>query len=394
MKSMPIHAVAQDIVDAVRPLMGERTIHVMETGGVIVASSDPTRIGMFHQGAAEAAANRRVVRIHPHEAHSYAGSGEGINLPVIKNGELLGVVGIFGVPDEVEQAASLLGACVDLYLDQALTIRKTQIRKDMVRALIRRILSGESADHESILAAGRELGVDLRLPMRVVIVAPCRMAPGHRHGIELLARMQTLAHRERWQDDASDVSDIVDDALVILKHEPPGFDFGEYGSLIHDGMKNALSVRVTVGIGGRSEFWHGLAMSHREARSLIEAGEEEECLSIDSPANKALYMLAGCLGLDASENYLNDLRRSLRHGFGEKDMERVLGTIHAYCRADGSIGRAAERLGIHKNTMNYRMNKIISLLGMENENAFVREFFLRLLLLRFRREGFTLRDRA
>ena len=120
---------AQKLVDATAPLVGGRTINLMDTGGVIVASSDRSRIGQFHEGAARVLESREPVRIYPGDAGRYAGAKEGVNLPILRDGRLLGVVGILGDPDRVEETANLLGAYVALALEQAGEARRSALRR-------------------------------------------------------------------------------------------------------------------------------------------------------------------------------------------------------------------------------------------------------------------------
>lgn len=105
MKIMQMSAVAQEIIDAVASLVGGRTINIMDTEGIIIASSDSSRIGSYHKGAAEAVLNRKDVHISPEELPFYPGAKEGINMPIIKDDQILGVVGIYGEPSEVSEAA-------------------------------------------------------------------------------------------------------------------------------------------------------------------------------------------------------------------------------------------------------------------------------------------------
>lgn len=384
MKYPPIQTVAQEIVDAIKPLVRDRTINIMDTGGTIVASSDPARVGTFHQGAAEAAANRRAVYIQPEEVPAYPGAKEGINLPVVKNGELLGVVGIYGVPEEVEQAANLLGACVDLYLDQALATRRTRLRKDMLLGLVRRMLSGELLDREELMAAARELSLDLRLPVRAIHIAAGHDGFNRRSSLETLDRIHDTMRREGWVVEGRDVHAVLDDAVVVIKHVAAGFDAGQFARNVRAGLGRDLGAPVCVALGGRCDDWRQVAWSHHEARVLADM-EEDACLNIDSWDGKALYMLKGCLRNGSADRYLDWLYQALINGFGAVEMERVMETIGSYCRAGCRCGVAAAEQGIHKNTMNYRVNKILALTGMEESDLFGREFFLRLLCLHHQR---------
>ncbi len=328
MNTLSIEAVAQDIVNAIKPLVGNRTINVMNVEGVIIASSDPRRVGTFHKGAADAAGQRRVVRISPSEVGEYPGAKEGINLPVVKNGEVLGVVGIYGVPEEVEQAANLLGVCVDLYLDQAHAARKTQLRKDMRLALIRRMLLGEMLDREELLAGGRELSLDLRLPMRAAVATAGRKSHGPQYGIELLNRMYAAVGRGGWLDDNRDVFAIVDNALVMFKHTPPGFDGDAFVSALHAALGEELGVPLTVALGGQCDDWRQLILSHHEAQTLAEL-YVGACVNIDSRDSAVTYMLSGCMRAGVAERRLAPPYQALRRGFGDGEMDRVMATVRA-----------------------------------------------------------------
>ena len=55
--------------------------------------------------------------------------------------------------------------------------------------------------------------------------------------------------------------------------------------------------------------------------------------------------------------------------------------MEAYCATDFSVSRAAERLHIHKNTLLYRIRKVLSLMGLEEVQGFLKAYFLRLLLV-------------
>lgn len=52
---------AQDFVEATSLLVGGRTINIMDTNAVIIASTEQKRVGDYHQGAAEVIATRQMV---------------------------------------------------------------------------------------------------------------------------------------------------------------------------------------------------------------------------------------------------------------------------------------------------------------------------------------------
>lgn len=378
MNMLAIDSVARDFVDAVTPLLGSSGVAVMDTEGSILASSYPERVGNIHYGAVEAAKRRQVVHVRSGDSQIYPGALEGICLPVIKRGELLGVVAVQGNPDEMDKTAGLLAACVGLCLDMTHRENSTRQSKDLRVALLRAIISGAEPDAENILERGRELGLDLRLPARIIAFTPLS-ADSLAHASGTLARVERIFAFGACPDSPHDLSETLDGSLVVFKHIPEGFDVGAFASGLHAALSREIALDIGVGIGRLCTEWNHLAVSRHEAGMLSEIGGGIR--SIDDPNGKMHYMLRGSLDFGISAKYLALLEADLKRGIGGKDYCQVMQTVRAYCDADCHGGRAAENLGIHKNTMNYRMNKIVSLLGLDRQNAFVREFFLRLLAL-------------
>lgn len=95
---MLLQPLAREMVEAVSGMVEGRTINLMDTKGIIVASSDPARVGSFHQGAMEAVRTGKMVSITKEQVADYSGAREGCNMPLRVNGTIIGVVGIWGDP--------------------------------------------------------------------------------------------------------------------------------------------------------------------------------------------------------------------------------------------------------------------------------------------------------
>ena len=79
-------------------------LNIMDEKGAILASTDPSRVGMFHEGA------WRIIRYHLKELciykdGQYHGCRKGINLPVFLKEQIIGVIGITGEVAEVMKYA-------------------------------------------------------------------------------------------------------------------------------------------------------------------------------------------------------------------------------------------------------------------------------------------------
>ena len=77
---MLLESLAKELVRVTSELVGGRTINIMNTEGYIIASTEPERIGTFHQGALEAVRTGKAVNIQRSELANYPGAKEGCNM--------------------------------------------------------------------------------------------------------------------------------------------------------------------------------------------------------------------------------------------------------------------------------------------------------------------------
>ena len=122
-----------ELVEVTSALVGGRTINIMNTDGLIVASSEHNRIGSYHQGAIEAVQTGKVVNIRADQLDRYPGAKEGCNMPLRVNGEIIGVVGIYGDPEEIQDIAHLLEVYATKYF-QLETLLQPRLAQNTLRS--------------------------------------------------------------------------------------------------------------------------------------------------------------------------------------------------------------------------------------------------------------------
>lgn len=118
LKQTEFAALAQAFVEATSPLVSGRTINIMAADGTILASTEKERIGTYHHGARLAAETGKPVIIDAQNVSRYPGAKEGANLPILDNGQVIGVVGLYGEEKEIRDAANLLGVYVTQFFRQ------------------------------------------------------------------------------------------------------------------------------------------------------------------------------------------------------------------------------------------------------------------------------------
>ncbi len=379
---MTIEQMAQEMVDAIAQIMSNRTINIMDKNAVIIASSDPQRIGTFHQGAAEALSSGKTICIYKNDIPHYEGAKEGINLPIVLDGKLFGVVGIYGDPDEVKDAANLLRVYVRQYFAQAALNRKEHMESELRLQLLRLLVLDYKGSLEDIHQLCALLGIKLSMPMRAIVISLSSDASGPLGRLKNLDKLFGILAAENLIIPGKDLYGIMDDRFILLKHMERNILPDAFVNQVHQTVCQGQKLEASTAIGGLCSQEDQLPRSYSEALTLAENIPGWSCM--DDYKTRLDYLFIRLHQADTA-GFSEEIYRKLKDHFGEQEIDGVMETILTHCQCAGSIGTSATRLHIHKNTMLYRMNRIYTVLGMEHEDDFVRRCFLKMLLVHHHR---------
>ena len=99
-------SVVQDILTRMKEIIHQE-LNFFSTDGIIIASTDPSRIGQVnHKGAQFVLEKNQPIVIE--FDNQYQGAKQGINLPVDIDNQIVGVIGITGKKEEVSQFGQII----------------------------------------------------------------------------------------------------------------------------------------------------------------------------------------------------------------------------------------------------------------------------------------------
>ena len=102
------------IVQEISNIIGER-VNMMDHEGMIIASTDPARIGTFHAGAKRVVEERlEILTIHGNE--EYEGAKPGLNLPIEFQNDIIGVIGVTGPEKKVGKYGQIIKKMTEILL--------------------------------------------------------------------------------------------------------------------------------------------------------------------------------------------------------------------------------------------------------------------------------------
>lgn len=357
---------AQEIVERTMRII-PFNVNVMDEHGMIVASGDPARIGELHAGARLALAQRRAVEIDREAIHVLQGARLGVNLPLSARGAMCGVIGVTGRPDEVRQFGELVRVMAEMILEQSLLVgelqREKRYREEFVNQLIRR-----STTDAELELWGARLGVDFAVPRSVVILELLDESLGPDAA---LAELQTCQQQLTVHDPALLMAAISPRELVVLKPFPVEAENGDLAApareqlfaldaVARKGLKSPAAMSLGIALPGIE----GVAMSYQCARLTHRVGRARNRLArLFSYYDLSFPVLLAGLDSGWQAAQLREPLRRLRAGARHDDVLRA--TLAAWFTADCQPDRAARQLGVHRNTLDYRLRRVAAATGLD-----------------------------
>lgn len=354
---------AQKIVQRTMDII-DCNINIMDAKGKIIASGDVNRIGEVHDGALLALSQGRIVDINEAVIHSLHGVRPGINLPLRVDGQIIGVIGLTGEPTSLKEYGKLVCMTAEMMLEQARLFNMLAQDTRLKEELVLNIINTESIT-PSIVEWANRLGVDLSIPRVACIIE----VDSGQFGIEnARAELQNLQQLLKVPERDNLVAVLSLTELVVLK--PALNSFGRWDVEEHlerikqliERMNESAKLNVRIALGNYFPAENGVSLSYHTAKTTLAIGKARH-------PKQRVY--------NYQDLILPVLLDQLRDGWQKEELERpikklklmdnngvLVKTLLAWFENNMQTIATAKALYVHRNTLEYRLNKISDLTGL------------------------------
>lgn len=337
------------IVYEISSLIKEDVIFTNEEG-IIVASTDPSRIDQFHEGALIAVQQRKLMHMTEELTRKLKGVRKGVVIPIIfDEGKPIGVIGITGEPEKVAPYAMLVQKVTRL-LVQDFLIQMNQERK--IRELeffIYDWLNSKEIDH-SIIERGSFFRIQIKNYEQVIIM---RLL----NSFENLTVNELNLLKKLWGDE-NDTLFIrwgQNKILILTKGYIKELLRNKLETFIKK-VESNLKVEVLIGVGQPTSY-------DRLYKSLQQAEKASS-----GKSNQSKIVFEDELRFDL---LMNELKIETKQLFVNRTIAPIINnevlfeTLKVWFENNMSLQKTSEQLFIHKNTLQYRLRKIEELTNLK-----------------------------
>ncbi|WP_045518474.1 CdaR family transcriptional regulator [Neobacillus niacini] len=335
---------AEKIVKEVQKLISEEII-VVNTDGMIMASTNQERIGTFHEGALLTSKQKKKLIITEKETPQLKGVRSGINLPIFFQHDVIGVIGITGDPETITPFGEIIRKMTELLISENYYGEQFEYHSRAMETFVLEWLQAKEPSSD-MLERARALTINLELNRTALI-------------IEFEQREYPLS-RDVWSSILNSFSQNKNDVLTRSGNEriivlidcsdsvqPTSINnrlehFLQY-------IKNSFGISAYAGV-GQCAAPSNLHHSYTQAERALKLARRNRSIIFDKEL--ILEMVTGELTSEIKAEYI---QRTIAPLLREKDL---LETLVELFKQNHSLKNTAQSLHIHINTLHYRLKKI------------------------------------
>lgn len=323
-------AIAQKIVLEMMNVI-PYNINVMDENGIIIGSGDNERIGNIHEGAKKAIDSKHIIEIYEDNEKMKPG----VNEPIIFNDEIIGVIGITGHPDEVIRFSKLVRVTAVLLIEQIKIDEDLHNKRLNKQRFYYELAHRKTKYDDKFYEVAKSYGVDISKGCQVILIESCNDLVDFKYKYKRYLYYSEINNRGMFfitnDYDYNNLLKELKESSIINK-----ISIGPKEDIIANSVEKAeLALQFGVKIKPSTQIY-----SYDEFELFINLSHENK--------DKFISLI---LNLDKAGHSLE-----------------LIETMQTYIEENGDITKIANKLKIHRNTLNYRLDRIKQLTGKNPKN--------------------------
>ncbi|MFD4976544.1 CdaR family transcriptional regulator [Streptomyces sp. NPDC058424] len=342
---------AQEIACDIGRITGFNVL-ITDREAVVIGCGDIGRLGTINEASYEVLRTRRPATHTADQARRLSGVLSGMSLPITVGTEAVGTVCLTGDPDEVRRFGLVVQRQTEILLEEAALLRSRLLHERAVDDCVRDIAlyDPEVVDSETVEGRLAELGLDPRLPRTAVVL---QVQAGE---VSRMSLMRTV--REVFGGGQDVAGELAAGRYAVLRAATDGLVERCTALVERVRERHGLDARAGTGEPGRGVA--GMHDSYRDAAMALRTGLRlEPGRRVFTVTELRVPQLVAAVRQERAR-YAAVLLTGMRE---REDWPVLRETLVAWAECGFHLLRTAERLGVHRNTLLYRLTKIEELSG-------------------------------
>lgn len=340
---------ANEIIVTLKSVIKE-DINFISPLGEIIASSNQDRVGSFHEGATIVAQTNKLLIIN--NDNTYEGTKKGINLPVYFEKNLLAIIGITGKYEEIMQFSTIIVKMSEILIKEQFLNTQKQFKRENNR-IIMELITKDKVQVEELIRKMKELGYNAD---EFNCFAICELDHFDATDIDLANMIyNSIEKRIHYKDLVARFQN----KFLILSQQKSDDKFRKNIDYIKGYVENKYKIGIMVGLSQKIKSAKDINTAYKQANMVVEISFNKGSRTTKEFDPTSLEFLF----FGVSDYITKSFSKHVLDKYDEKEKVKVKEMILAYIKNNGSISKTSSDLFIHKNTLQYRLNKVAKMTG-------------------------------
>lgn len=338
-------------------------LNIMNETGLILASTDPERINTFHEGA-HILITSEMDQLIVEKDDEYNGCKRGVNLPIQFASKTVGVIGITGDPEETIKYGLIMKKMTEMLLYENFRaselFESTREKNFLISDLIHGNVHSNPDETEKRM---RRNGIQIDGCFSVAVIQ--NKSEPLAGDNDILYKVRTNQIQQEIQEELSgeNIHVIFNGELYIALAAMTSLQLYNKIKISSGHLNKHPDISLLCSIGNDYSSYTDIYRSYNEAVNILDYFKDEQA---------GIYLFNTVM-LDFTINQLpkmhkENLQNQIFKDCTPDEEEFLRDFITTYFNSNGSLNQLAEHYFSHKNTIQYKINKILKLTGYDLRN--------------------------
>ncbi|MFL8887516.1 CdaR family transcriptional regulator [Helcococcus kunzii] len=324
-------------------------LNFMNIKGIIIASTDPTRIGQINGASVEGIrTNKEILVTYTRE---YENARKGINIPINFENQVIGTIGITGEPQQVSIYANIIKKMTEILITKEWINEVKQREIDKMKLFLENIIFSEKFEDYYAYSMDDKSNK----------IICCGFTFPKLNDSEFNKNIINFIDKSLSNKIFKAYYTILYNRLIILFDHVNEEIVRETLNDISNKLKTQKDITVFFGTSTIFKERQAASKKYEEANNsltwLLNIDEDEaRYLSFDK-------MDLGILFRNIENTDIQSFKKKILNNLTKEEISEYKNILKVYSINNGSITKSSKTLFIHKNTLQYKLNKLEKLTG-------------------------------
>lgn len=354
------HTLTMQMVEELSTILSQH-INFIDKDGRIIASSDHSRIGTIHMGAKKLI-DEQLPFLIIHDDDEFSGSKKGVNLPIVVDNEIVGVIGITGDKERVEKYGEIIRKLTQMYIrDENLRMARSQEEKMVSRFLENWLMHAHTAHESNFRDVAASLGISLHTPRRIVMASFVDQESINPKDKQTQLDYATQYMRRSLCNQRSTYALRIGTRHVFLVNNTTDQNIFEQCKKIQEAVKQQYDWDVRFGFDSSTFDPYQAHYHYIQAKKALNAALAMPSSPIMGYQDLHLELLLSEISAPLRQEFIDKLFKSM----SVESIQEAMHYVDTLYACNGSLTEAASQLFIHKNTLQYKLIKLAEQTGYD-----------------------------